>query len=548
MNVPLSFQHKIVSRARLLEITARAKRERRTVVQCHGCFDIVHPGHIRYLEFARRQGDVLLASLTGDANVTKGNQRPYIPQELRAENLAALECVDLVYIDPNPTAERILGEVKPDIYVKGREYELSEDPRFLAERQIVERNGGRVIFSSGEIVFSSTKIIDAITEQPAIELERGRVFCRRHDLSVESLSNTVDGFQSLRVLVVGDTVMDQYVFCDAVDVASEAPMLALKQIDRREFVGGAAIVARHVAAMGASAALLTAAGTDAASTSLENVLHAEGVRSHMIRCRPSLVQKTRYLVDDAKLLKVEQGDRVPLDSLAERQALSVVADHAPSVDVVIFCDFGFGMISESFVDKIMALWGRRRPVLTADVSGARANLLAFRNADLLCPTERELRSNLNDYDSGLSAAAYDLLTQTQARHLIVTLEKKGLVTFARQGQAPGLSDWNARLISEHLPSFANLRVDRLGAGDALLAAASLALGGGRSLTHAAYIGNAAAALEIERLGNIPVSRDDLRRWIDSRSELRRPRQKEIRDSLVDSDPPTTTDPRLLPTA
>ncbi|MGB2988258.1 MAG: adenylyltransferase/cytidyltransferase family protein, partial [Phycisphaerae bacterium] len=167
-----SLQRKIVEFDELLSVARAARAAGKTIVQCHGCFDIVHPGHIRYLEFARRQGDVLIVSLTGDSDISKGNQRPYIPQELRAENLAALMFVDHVYIDPSPTAESILAQVMPDIYVKGREYEHSTDPAFLAEKNVVEAYGGRIIFSSGEIVFSSTALIERMPQNGETQSHR----------------------------------------------------------------------------------------------------------------------------------------------------------------------------------------------------------------------------------------------------------------------------------------------------------------------------------------------------------------------------------------
>src|SRR5262245_55689923 len=104
---------KIVSLEALAQTVRSLQVDGRTVVQCHGCFDIVHPGHVRYLQFARQLGDVLIVSLTGDALLGKGADRPYIPQELRAENLAALEFVDWVVIDPNPTACELLNMLRP---------------------------------------------------------------------------------------------------------------------------------------------------------------------------------------------------------------------------------------------------------------------------------------------------------------------------------------------------------------------------------------------------------------------------------------------------
>ncbi len=518
---PAGVARKIVSVARLIDIARRERAAGRSIVQCHGCFDIVHPGHVRYLEFARRQGDLLIVSLTGDAEISKGAERPYIPQELRAENLAALEFVDYVTIDANPTAETLLDTLRPDVYVKGREYEHSTDPGFLRERQIVEAYGGRVIFSSGEVIFSSSQLIEALPRSAAIDAYRLKLLCRRHAIDRSPLLDVLSRFRNLRVIVVGDVILDRYVFCDAIDVASESPMMSLAQIDEQSYVGGAAIVARHAAALGARVLLLGAVAEDDASDRVRNVLKREGVETHLLICRPKLVEKTRFLVDDSKVLKVETADQVPLDSLAERKCALILEQQAALADAIIFCDFGYGMITAGLMSRVLEGLRRRVRTIAADVSGTRGNLLNFRCADLLCPTERELRSTLHDFEQGLSSVAWNLLNQTRARHLFVTLEKRGLVAFDRRSQDPSSPEWSARLRSEHIPSFADRIVDRLGCGDAMLSAATLALAAGAPLIHAAYLGNAAAALEIARLGNIPIDVAGLRDWISHRPELRK---------------------------
>src|SRR2546421_2518059 len=126
----------------LLSRREAARRDGRAVVHCHGCFDIVHPGHIQHLQFARSLGDVLVVSVSADRHVNKGAARPLIPDDLRAASVAALECVDYVYVNPDPTAVELLAALKPDVYVKGSEYERSADHRFLAERDTVIRHGG----------------------------------------------------------------------------------------------------------------------------------------------------------------------------------------------------------------------------------------------------------------------------------------------------------------------------------------------------------------------------------------------------------------------
>src|SRR5215212_3494702 len=155
----MAASRKVCNLDRLLQLRSEARASGKTVVQCHGCFDIVHPGHIHYLQFARSQGDILVVSVSADTQVNKGADRPLIPDDLRAESLAALECVDLVYVNPHPTAVELLDQLRPDVYVKGREYETNNDPRFLAEREAVTKHGGRVVFSSGDVIYSSSALI-----------------------------------------------------------------------------------------------------------------------------------------------------------------------------------------------------------------------------------------------------------------------------------------------------------------------------------------------------------------------------------------------------
>lgn len=528
-----AWQRKILSLEELSASVRDARAAGKRVVQCHGCFDIVHPGHVRYLEFARRQGDVLIVSVTGDADVDKGVERPYIPQELRAENLAALMFVDYVHITRQPTAEEALEAVRPDVYVKGAEYEHSNDPRFLAEQAVVERHGGRIIFSSGEVVFSSTALIERLPRAAEMESARLRLVCRRHGIDGVSLEQTLDRFRHLHVLVVGDVVLDRYVLCDAIGVARESPMMSLVQRDERSYVGGAAIVARHVAALGAHAFLLSAGGDESLNAPITRVLPVEGVEHHLINARPSLVEKTRFLAEDCKLFKVDRAQKLPLDSVAERQAAMILEQQSRLADAVIFCDFGYGMITHSLLQRVLPTLRQNVRVITADVSGGRTSLLDFRHVDLLCPTEREARLTLNDYDSGLSSVAWSLLQRTQARRVFLTLEKRGLIVFDRPTQERESPEWGGRLRSELLPSFVDQPVDFLGCGDALLAASTLALASDAPLMNAAYLGNAAAAVEASMLGNQPVEAARLHDMI----RVRREWQTSAVSAVASSAPP-----------
>jgi len=517
-----SFLGKIVGLDRLKDVVLDARRQGRRSVHCHGCFDIVHPGHIPYLEFARQQGDLLVVSLTGDSDVDKGAQRPYIPQELRAENLAALMCVDFVYINPDATAEALLDAIRPDVYVKGSEYEHAADAGFLAEKQVVEGYGGRILFSSGEVVFSSTELLEHLPRTMQAESHRLSVVCRRHDITASSIDSVLDRFRNMHVVVVGDVILDRYVLCDAQQVACESPMLSLSHRDERTYVGGAAILARHIAALGGHAFLLTAGPTGEPAAEITHVLDTEGVDAHLIDARPAFVEKTRFLSEDTKLFKLDKGPRLPLDSVAERRAALILEQHSKLADAVILCDFGYGMLTGTLLERVLPTLRHNVRILTADVSGGRGSLLEFKGVDLLCPTEREVRATLNDHESGLSAVAWALLQRTQARRMFVTLQKRGVVVFDRRSQERTSPEWSGRLHSEQLPAFANHGVDFLGCGDALLATATLAMACGSDVMHAAYLGNAAAAIHATALGNHPIDAARLRAWLSARPELHAP--------------------------
>src|SRR3954465_4012370 len=193
---------KICSLEQLLAFREDARAAGTTIVHCHGCFDIVHPGHIHHLEFARSLGDVLIVSVSADSHVNKGVNRPLIPDDLRARALGALECVDRVYLNPNSTAVELLDALQPDVYVKGKEYEHNTDPRFLAERDAVTRAGGRVVYSSGDIVYSSTALIGSMRLAEQMTGEKVSRYCAKHELGTTSLHNIVQRYRGQRVVVI----------------------------------------------------------------------------------------------------------------------------------------------------------------------------------------------------------------------------------------------------------------------------------------------------------------------------------------------------------
>ena len=152
---------KVKSSVDLAKIISSLKVQGRRVVHCHGVFDLIHPGHIRHLEAAKRQGDLLVVTVTPDGYVNKGPGRPIFNQRLRAESLSALQCVDYVAINEWPTAEETLRLLRPNYFVKGQEFQGLEDKtgKLQREVEVVQEVGAEIRFTHG-IVFSSTKLIE----------------------------------------------------------------------------------------------------------------------------------------------------------------------------------------------------------------------------------------------------------------------------------------------------------------------------------------------------------------------------------------------------
>ncbi|MDX2132029.1 MAG: PfkB family carbohydrate kinase [Planctomycetota bacterium] len=529
--MPRGVAGKIVDAAGLARARAAARAEGRRLVQCHGCFDIVHPGHIRHLRQARALGDLLLVTISPDPGVRKGDGRPLIPEELRAENLAALDCVDLVHVDRHATAADLLEAVRPDVYVKGKEYETNHDPRFAAERKVVERHGGKVVFTSGDVVFSSTALIAALERSADPYLQRLKALEGHPSLSGQALYELIAGFRGRRVVVVGEVIRDTYIFCDRPEVAGESAMMTLRPLEARHYDGGAAIIARHATALGARAVLVTALPDGPDGAGVRTRLEGEGIEVRSLKVDAPLGEKQRFLVGSQKVMKLDLVEPLVLDQTQHehlrRMAREAAAEsragdpldlglgrEAGRCDAAIVADFGLGLFTPSTLGALTRALRPVSGVLSGDVSGKRSSLAGFSQMDLLCPSESEAREALRLHAEGLPLVVWRLLEETRSRGAIITMGSEGLIAFDRLPDAASAGDeWRTRLDSQHVPALVPIPLDPLGCGDALLTTATLALSSGGTMLQAAFLGAVAAGVEVQRLGNLPVTAHDLRHLI-----------------------------------
>src|SRR6516164_4704896 len=234
---------------------------RRKVIMCHGTFDIVHPGHLRHLAYAKEKADLLIASVTADEHIMKANFRPYVPQELRAANLAALEFVDFVIIDPNPTPIEHMRVLQPDYFAKGYEYFANGvPPRTREEMDTLATYGGEMVFTPGDVVYSSSALIDA--QPPNLGIEKLLALMDSEGFHFNDLRTTLGRLSGIRVHVVGDTIVDSYSHCSLLGATAKSPTFSVKHDVTERYLGGAAVVAKHMKALGADVTLSTVLGDD----------------------------------------------------------------------------------------------------------------------------------------------------------------------------------------------------------------------------------------------------------------------------------------------
>lgn len=475
----------------------------KTVCMCHGTFDIVHPGHLRHLMYAKERADILIASVTADKHVTKANFRPYVNEHLRALNLAAYEMVDYVVIDEDPTPIENLKRIQPDYFAKGYEYS-SGNPATQLEASVVEGYGGEMLFTPGDIVYSSSALINA--SPPNIAVETLLTTMEAHEASFDDLRSAVSALQGLRVHVVGDTIVDTITETVPTGGLGKTPTLSVQIQSRKDFVGGAAIVAKHLAAAGASVSFSTVLGDDAMGRMVIADLTHDGIDLHhtIDPTRPT-TNKNAFVASGYRLLKADTLDNRSISrKILDRLAGSVVA--TPS-DIVLFSDFRHGIFNRDTIQRLT----RTIPagvfrVADSQVASRWGNILDFTGFDLITPNEREARFALGDQDSVVRPLASRLYEKAGCKTLIMKMGDRGVLT-----QSAPTGDGHYLYV---VPSFVNRLVDAVGAGDALVAYATLALKATGSSLIASILGSIAAALECERDGNIPVTAGDVLAKID----------------------------------
>ena len=497
-------EHKIKTVEELCAIIGSRPRQKK-VIMCHGTFDVVHPGHVRHLLYAKTKGDILVASLTADQHVTKANFRPYVPEDLRAINLAALQVVDYVIIDPEPTPLKNLALIQPEYFAKGYEYSSrGVNPKTQEEMQVLESYGGEIIFTPGDIVYSSSALIELAP--PDIATEKLMALMKAENISFNDLNGALDTFKGIKVHVIGDTIVDSYTYCNMIGGMAKTPTMSVLFQRKVDYTGGAAIVAKHLKAAGAEVTFSTVLGNDALKDFVLDDLEKAGVKVLALidETRPT-TNKNAIVAEGYRLLKVDTLDNRSISDKNVERLKKQIADN--KVDAVVFSDFRHGIFNRNTIPELTsAIPANTYRVADSQVASRWGNILEFEGFDLITPNEREARFALGDQDSVVRPLALELHSRSKCKTLILKLGERGTITYRSNSPV----DYRAFF---SIDSFVEKVVDAVGAGDALLAYSTLAMIATKKEVIASILGSMAAGVECEHDGNWPVAPEAVRRKV-----------------------------------
>lgn len=467
-------------------------KEKASVVFVSGKFRVIHAGHMRLFRTATDFGQKLVVALD-----TEGLTAEEI--HWRESILRNIEYVDKV-IEFDGDIEKILLDVRPDIVIKGHEFRNARNQ----ESKVLSTYGGKLVFTSGANFYSESDLIGSNDSEFVEKLATmPQDFMTRNKITTDRLLDVINDFSKLRVCVIGDLIIDEYINCHPLGMSQEEPTVVVTPVDKRRYFGGAGIVAAHCKSLGANTTFITVTGED--ETSRWSKEKAEEYQLDSLNVvddsRPTTL-KQRYRSGSQTLLKISHLTQDFLDSDKESELIDKFSKIVGELDVLILSDFSYGVLSPQVVDRLLTLANDHGIFVSADSQSSSqiGSLSKFRNIHLISATEREARLELKDNTSGLVVVAEGLRRELNSKNLLLKMGGDGVLISAE--------DENGEMLAtDEIAAINKNPVDTSGAGDSMLAGASLALASGATIYEAALVGSVLAGIQVGRLGNVPIAQN-----------------------------------------
>lgn len=489
----LDVAEKIVTLVQINEILSSV-RANKNVVQCHGVFDLLHIGHIKHFQHAKNFGDILIVTLTADRFVNKGPGKPYFAEYLRAEALAALSCVDYVVINYHATAIEAIKTIKPNFYVKGIEYQESENDitgKISEEEEAVKSVGGQLNFTK-DIVFSSSTLLNrffsSFSQEIISYLDQFRA-----KYKADQILKYFEGSKKLKILLIGEAIIDIYHYGEAIGKSGKEPILVTKYHREELYIGGVLAIANHISSFCAEVTCVTMLGEKGEYESFirENIKDNVNVIFHYKKEAPTIV-KRRYIEEysSQKLFEIYEIDDCYFSGEQKKFFEDSIEKQLSEHDVVIVADYGHGLLDSSSIEKIEENAKFLAVNTQANASNHGFNCISkYKKADYVCIANRELQLNFRQKHISTLEQVNQLMQEFAYKNIVVTSGVNGSYS-CKKGEEIFIT-----------PAFTTSVKDRVGAGDAVLAVTSLFVVQQAPADLIGFIGNVVGSEAVNIMGN-----------------------------------------------
>ena len=466
------------------------------IVYVYGTFNVLHSGHLRLLRYAQSLGTELVVGIYSDNYLGSSS---IIAQKFRLEALKSLGWINKIIVinDLNNSIKKI----KPNLIVKGKEFSNKKN----SELSTIHSIGAKLLFSSGDSMTAIDEFYNReISSIDGISLSAEKDFILRHNIKLNSLIKSIKNFNKLKICVIGDTIIDEYINCKTLGMSQEEPSVVFSPIQSNKYLGGAAIVAAHGSSLGAKVDFISVCGKDEGKKYVLEKLKKLKINSKVVEeeNRPTII-KQRYRSNGKTVFKISHLRNEDILTKTENKIINYFEKQSKNYDLLIFSDFNYGCLTTNLINKITSIAKSKKLIITADsqTSSQIGDILKFKNLDLITPTEIEARISLKNEKDGLVVIADEILSKTNTKNLIIKLGANGLLIYKKPK--------NNEVFTDEVGALSSYVEDSTGAGDSMLITMSMMLANNENIWNASLLGSISAAIQIGRIGNIPLKQNEL---------------------------------------
>ena len=481
----------------------RKKFKSKKIVLCHGVFDVLHFGHIKHLQAAKEIGDILIVSISSDKYVNKGPGRPFFKLDKRLETISAIACVDFVVESNYPDALTIIKLLKPEFYCKGIEYKKFKDDitgKISKEKKAIESHKGKIVYTNEEVYSSSKLIKDNINFHT---LQNKFLRKNLNNFSFEDVNKILNNFKKLNILLIGEAIIDEYIFCDPVAKSGKESVLVFKELKSERFIGGSLAIANTLANFCKSVTLITNIGEKKELLPFIKKKLNKNIKIKLIykKNSPTIIKK-RFVdnIDNRKILGVYSINSDHLDNTHQNNLNKMIINYSKQNDFIVVADYGHGLISKKTSDIISKI--KKFKSLNAQLNSFNIgdhSLQKYPSVESIVINESELRHELRNQIDNIELLMLGLLKKINFRYLIVTKGKDGAI----------LLDTKINKFFT-IPAFGTNVKDKIGAGDNMLSLVSMAIYNKIDLNLSLLLGSLASAYSVSTIANKDIiSRENI---------------------------------------